>query len=47
MDMSLSNLSVHYAAYLQAFYVAIVIWPFLGWIAKHRGADLRLFSLVP
>jgi hypothetical protein len=47
MDMSLSNLIVHYRAYVQAFYFAIVIWPFLGWIAMRRGADLRLFSLVP
>jgi hypothetical protein len=46
-NLSLASHSVSLPFLARILLLAMVAWPLLGGLAKHRGADLRLFSLFP
>jgi hypothetical protein len=47
MEMRAIAICVTRPLYLYVFFFLLAVWPFLGWIARRRGADLRIFSIFP
>lgn len=46
MEMRAIAICVTRPYYLYVFFL-LAVWPFLGWVARRRGADLRIFSIFP